>query len=995
MSMSSQPGSQDQPDPKLPSSLPRLNPNPVIEVDPSGRVTFLSEGATRVLKSIGKDASPDVFLPKDMDEVMAALRRRERATFRREVMVGDRVLDESICVAPEHDAVGIYAIDITERKQAETALLTQRNRAQDYLDIAGVMLVAMDTAGKVTLMNRRGCEVLGCSECEAPGKDWFEAFLPERTRTTMRDVFRRLLAGEPVGPEYLECLVLTRSGEERVIAWHDRLLRDETGRVTGIMSSGEDVTEQRRAEQELRGQTALLKALVESPPDIIIFALNRSYRYTTFNANHAREIKKVYGADIRTGVSMLEIINIPEVKAKAQRSFDRALAGESFTEVEVQPGLDIWYEFNWSPIHAPDGSVNGLTAFIHDITARKRAEAALADSELKYRRVFEASNDAIMLLDSERFFDCNEAALRVFGCPTRDEFLGKHPADVSPPVQFDGRQSRDAADENMAAALRDGRNYFEWLHRRADGAVFLADVLLTPLDFHGRRMLQATVRDISDRKRAEAALSESEARYHRLVADMGEGIGVGDADERFTFANRAAEELFDVPAGGLVGRSLLEFLDTGQAEFVHRQTARRRAGETSSYEMEITRSDGTRRTALITSSPQYDAHGNYTGAFGIFHDITARRQAEKQAKAERDQLRRILDAMPDGAYVVGQDYELQYVNLSLLASSGPVNGRKCHIYFHGRAEPCPDCTNRQVFAGVATRREYTTEQNITFDIQDVPVTGSDRRPARLVLMRNITAHKRAEAELAKYREHLEELVRDRTAELEAANRELEAFSYSVSHDLRAPLRAIDGYTQTLLEDCGPQLDAEARGHLNEVSAAARQMAELIDDLLNLARIARLPLERKTVDLSELARTIAGELRMAEPARQVELMIQDGVTAQADPVLAAMVLRNVLGNAWKFTSRHATARIEFGETQVDGERVWFVRDDGAGFDMAYVNQLFAPFQRLHNGHDFPGSGIGLAIVHRIVQRHGGRVWIEADVEKGATCRFTLEPASKEA
>ncbi len=1120
MPMSSQPGNQDRPDVKPLSSLPRLNPNPVIEIDPSGGVTFLSDGATRALESLGRNASPDVFLPQDMDEILAALKRRERAVFRREVRVGDRVFDESICIAPEHDAVGIYATDITERKLAETALLTQRNRAQDYLDVAGVMLVAMDTTGRVTLINRRGCEVLGWPDQEALGRNWFETFLPERTRTATRTVFRQLLAGEPVGPEYSETIVLTRSGEERLIAWHDRLLRDEAGNVTGILSSGEDVTERRRAEQELRRQTALLRALVESPPDIIIFALDRSYRYTTFNANHAREMKMVYGVDIGVGMNMLDIINIPEVRAKARQSLDRALAGESFTEVEVQPGLDIWYEFNWSPIHAPDGSVNGLTAFIHDITQRKRAEtalmeseakyrlvvetageaiamvqdgkvvfanshasemsgyareelltrsfidfilpedralvadryrrrltgkdapgpyearivdrngathhleinavsmewkgrpatlhffadvtrrkqaeAALIESELKYRRVFETSNDAMMLLDSERFFDCNEATLRVFGCSTRDEFLGKHPAEVSPPVQLDGRQSRVAADENMAAALRDGRNYFEWLHRRADGSVFPADVLLTPLDFQGRTVLQATVRDISARKQADHALSESEERYRRLVADMGEGIGVGDADERFTFANRAAEELFGVPAGGLVGRSLLEFLDTGQAGFVHRQTARRRAGGTSSYELEITRPDGTKRTTLITSSPQYDTEGNYTGAFGIFHDITARRQAEQQARTERDKLRRILDAVPDGAYVVGQDYELQYLNPALLARGGPVNSRKCFDYFHGRAEPCPGCANPHVFAGAATRREYTTRQGgVTYDIQDVPITGDDGRPARLVFMRDITARKRAEAELAKHREHLEELVRDRTAELEAANRELEAFSYSVSHDLRAPLRAIDGFTQILLDDCGPQLDAAARGHLGAVSAGARQMAELIDDLLSLARIARLPLERRPVDLSELARTIAGELRGAEPARQIELVVQNGMTAPADPVLTAMVLRNLLGNAWKFTSRHTTARIEFGETRVNGERVWFVRDDGAGFEMAYVSQLFAPFRRLHTEHDFPGSGIGLAIVRRIVQRHGGRAWIEAEVEKGATCRFTLEPASKEA
>jgi light-regulated signal transduction histidine kinase (bacteriophytochrome) len=256
-------------------------------------------------------------------------------------------------------------------------------------------------------------------------------------------------------------------------------------------------------------------------------------------------------------------------------------------------------------------------------------------------------------------------------------------------------------------------------------------------------------------------------------------------------------------------------------------------------------------------------------------------------------------------------------------------------------------------------------------------------------------HRRDADELVRHREHLEELVRERTVELEAANRELEAFSYSVSHDLRAPLRAIDGFTQALVEDCGTQLDAKARAHLDRVCSAARRMAQLIDDLLDLARIARLPLERKEVDLSELVRNIAAELKRTAPDRRVKFAIPDGLTAAADPVLAEMVLRNLLGNAWKFTSKHPTARIEFGTTRGSREPVFFVRDDGVGFDMAYADKLFVPFQRLHTEHEFRGSGVGLAIVERIVRRHGGRVWFEAEVNGGATCWFTLEPAPKEA
>jgi light-regulated signal transduction histidine kinase (bacteriophytochrome) len=282
------------------------------------------------------------------------------------------------------------------------------------------------------------------------------------------------------------------------------------------------------------------------------------------------------------------------------------------------------------------------------------------------------------------------------------------------------------------------------------------------------------------------------------------------------------------------------------------------------------------------------------------------------------------------------------------------------------------------------------------DLSAVLLRGVTGRPNHFVAdVQDITARKRAEAELAEYRDRLEELVSARTRELELSNKELEAFSYSVSHDLRAPLRAINGFARALEEDYAAQLDAVANDYLDRMRAASCRMAELIDDLLDLARIARLPLERKPVNLSELARTITGELREAEPARQVELVIQDGMTAQADPVLAAILLRNLLENAWKFTGKHPTARIEVGETVRDGEPVWFVRDDGAGFDMAHVGSLFAPFQRLHAAGDFAGTGIGLATVQRIVRRHGGRGWIEGAVEKGATYYFTFAKTTKEA
>lgn len=225
--------------------------------------------------------------------------------------------------------------------------------------------------------------------------------------------------------------------------------------------------------------------------------------------------------------------------------------------------------------------------------------------------------------------------------------------------------------------------------------------------------------------------------------------------------------------------------------------------------------------------------------------------------------------------------------------------------------------------------------------------------------------------------------------LEAANKELEAFSYSVSHDLRAPLRSIDGFSQALLEDYADKLDEHGKGYLRRVRAASQKMAQLIDDMLKLSRVTRAELSREEVNLSALVQEVAAGLRLAQPSRKVDVTVASGLRARGDSKLLYIALENLLGNAWKFTGKRSSgARIEFGITEHNGGSAYFVRDNGVGFDMAYVDKLFGAFQRLHGSNEFPGTGIGLATVQRVINKHGGKVWAEGEVEKGATFYFTL-------
>ena len=238
------------------------------------------------------------------------------------------------------------------------------------------------------------------------------------------------------------------------------------------------------------------------------------------------------------------------------------------------------------------------------------------------------------------------------------------------------------------------------------------------------------------------------------------------------------------------------------------------------------------------------------------------------------------------------------------------------------------------------------------------------------------------------RKRVETQIQGVNTELLAANKELEAFSYSVSHDLRSPLRTIDGFSLALLEDYADKLDEDGRDCLHRVRAATQRMGALIDDMLNLSRMTRIDMRLESTDLGAIARSVAVELQKTQPERQVEFRIEEGLEAFVDSHLIRIVFDNLLGNAWKFTSKRDSALIEFGGTHYDGKSTYYVRDNGAGFDPTYADRLFGAFQRLHDKNEFPGTGVGLATVQRIIHRHGGRIWAESAVGKGATFYFTL-------
>jgi signal transduction histidine kinase len=296
--------------------------------------------------------------------------------------------------------------------------------------------------------------------------------------------------------------------------------------------------------------------------------------------------------------------------------------------------------------------------------------------------------------------------------------------------------------------------------------------------------------------------------------------------------------------------------------------------------------------------------------------------------------------------------------------------------------------------GRLTRAESIVN-GIHFDAIYSPTFDQDgHQDGAIGLAIDISERVRAEEEVRTLNRELDRRVKDRTAQLEAANAELESFSYSVSHDLRAPLRGIDGWAEVFLEECGGSLDDKGRSYLDRIRRETKQMGRLIDDLLRLSRLSCKEIDVQPIDLSAMAERIAASHREREPERDVVWRIRPALTAHGDPALIEVALTNLIGNAWKFSAKTSQASIEIGRDEGSDGAPFFVRDNGAGFDMAYAGKLFGAFQRMHNQTEFPGSGIGLATVKRIIARHGGRIWADAHPGAGATFYFTLEapPAS---
>jgi PAS domain S-box-containing protein len=612
--------------------------------------------------------------------------------------------------------------------------------------------------------------------------------------------------------------------------------------------------------------------------------------------------------------------------------------------------------------------------------------------EDQYQVLFQNNPQPMWVYDTRTltFLEVNTAAIQQYGY-SRDEFLAMTILDIRPPEDI----SRLKATLPIKELDPEGsiRKSGIWRHRKKDGSLIDVDISSEPVNFDGRPARLVLLNDVTELKNYSAQLRLLETCVDRLndIVIITETELFDEGGPRIVFVNNAFVRRTGYSKEEAIGRSpsFLHGPKTSQSALNRINKALKALKPIREEVIKYTKT-GEEIWWEIDIVPVFDDTSKCTHFVSIERDVTERKKVEralvqsesrlKEAQrvanigswewdvSERkvtwsDELYRIF-GYPPQAFPITIDSFLQSVHPAdreIMREKVSDMRRNARSFRETYRIVQPDGTVRYILAHgdvVAYDSKKKKATKLVGTVQDV----TDRK--------------------------LAEEGRLQTAKLEAANKELEAFSYSVSHDLRAPLRTIDGFSRMLLEDYADKLDATGRSYLEFIDMATKRMSLLIQDLLELSRVTSSEMHRTDVNLSTIVENIAEELRQADPERNVVFHIMPGLMAHADPRLMRIVLENLVRNAWKFTSKTPSAQIEFGMAKKDGQKTYFVRDNGAGFDMAFVHKLFGVFQRLHPESEFSGTGIGLATILRIITRHGGKVWAEGKVNHGATFYFIL-------
>jgi PAS domain S-box-containing protein len=638
-------------------------------------------------------------------------------------------------------------------------------------------------------------------------------------------------------------------------------------------------------------------------------------------------------------------------------------------------------------------------AWLHQASLeRKQVEKALRERERQMTALITSLDDVIFEFDEHGTYLNVWTADESMLAQPKSQLLGRRINDVL--GEENGRPFTEAVKRVVVSGHSEVIEYA--LQVLGGQRWFIARINPIIAQDNRHRTASMLIRDITQRKHVE----EQNRFQANLVASVADAIIATDMQLNIRSWNTGAETMYGWKEEEVLGQPAKEILDTDFVENT-REAVTKQIMEQGYWQGEVSqlRRDGTRIPTLSSVSLYKDSEGKPAGVVAVNRDITERKQAEATVAASQKRLQSLIEHAPDGIALLGRNGKLQQVTPSVQKILGYTLQEAVEQDPASLTHP-DDLPN---LLGLLSDLIQNPGKVITTEYRFKHKDGSWRwlestisnliaEPSVEAIVfnyRDITEQKEAGEEILRLNEELEQRVIERTQQLEVANRELEtvnkeleAFSYSVSHDLRAPLRTIDGFTHALLEDYDQHLPEEGQNFLTRIRTATRRMAELIDALLSLAGVTRKSLERVSVDLGALATKIFAELQSQQPDRHVSCSISEDLIVNGDRQLLQIALENLIGNAWKFTAKWEDAHIEVGIQEDIGEQIYFIRDNGAGFNMDYKDRLFGAFQRLHSMAEYPGTGIGLATVQRIIHRHGGRIWAESTIGQGTTFYFTI-------
>ncbi len=885
------------------------------------------------------------------------------------------------------------------RKQAEEGLRKSEERFRNIFRNSYDAIFMVDPGqDKIVDVNPKACDMLGYSREELLSTPMSAIHPGEMKR--LGDFVQQVFAAGQGWTDELSCR--TKKGNLLPVEISASLIEIEG--KTFMIAIVRDVTTRAAAEMErlqadktLRESEERFSKAFQSTPDSITITLLEDGRL--IEVNDGFEQITGFSREETLGKTTLDlgIWSAPEDRKHFIEHLQNKGKVTNFeTKFRTKTGKSIICKISAESIDLSGQPC--LITIARDITKRMEAEKELR----QFKETLDQTLDCVFMFDAKalKFIYVNKGAVNQVGY-SREELLNMTPVDIKP--QFTERSFRE-----MIAPLLDGSkssHRFETVHRHKNGRLVQVEIFLQYMEQPGETgRFMAFVTDITERKIAEEALRKSEASLSEAqrIAHLGNwDLDLVNNELKWSDEIYRIFEM-DPKDFGATYEAFLDTIHPEDRDIVNKAyTDSLNSREPYEITHRLLMKDGSSKYVNEKCETFYDDNGKPLRSVGAAQDITERMLAE-EALREKDRFQsEVLNGMVTFVGVLDPSGDIIFINNAPLKATGfkleDVRGKKFFdIAWWSYSDEVREIIKRDI-------EQCISGKSILHDIQFQATDGSliwiefsmhsihDEREVVQYLIpegRVITERKLAEEELVKHRDHLEEMVEERTIELAAVNNELEAFAYSVSHDLRAPLRGIDGFSQALLEDYADKVDDNGKDYLNRVRAATLRMSELIDDLLTLSRVTRSEMTYERVDLTALAYDVAHDLRKEQPERSVEFTVEESLETEGDKRLLHVALYNLISNAWKFTGKRSEASIEIGSTRRDGKTVYFVRDNGVGFDMKYTGKLFCAFQRLHSRAEFPGTGIGLATVQRTIHRHGGRVWADAELGKGAIFYFTL-------